>query len=188
MKYIKYYFLIALLALTSNACTDLTENVYDQLLTDNFYNNKNEVISAVLRPYTHANAWMTPGQDGWWRVSEFSADQLAWPVKGRHGQDGGKWFRLHYHTWTVDDDFVWNPWRLMWWGLGLCTDPIENLEKRDICINGNHTGRKRFLHCRTEIASGVPLPEADGPVWKHSDRHEDRRTTQSANTATRRSI
>lgn len=136
MKYIKYYFLIALLVFASNACTDLNENVYDQLLTDNFYNNKNEVISAVLRPYTHANAWMTPGQDGWWRVSELSADQLAWPVKGRHGQDGGKWIRLHYHTWTVDDDFIWNPWRLMWWGLGLCTDPIENLEKRDIASMG----------------------------------------------------
>lgn len=116
----------------AGGCTDLSENVYDQLLTDNFYNNRNEVVSAVLRPYTHANAWMTPGQDGWWRISELSADQLAWPVKGRHGQDGGKWIRLHYHTWTVDDDFIWNPWRLMWWGLGLCTDPIENLEKRSI--------------------------------------------------------
>jgi hypothetical protein len=130
-KYIKYYAL-AFLLVFANACTDLNENVYDQLLTDNFYNNKNEVISAVLRPYTHANAWATPGQDGWWRISELSADQLAWPVKGRHGQDGGKWVRLHYHTWTVDDDFVWNPWRLMWWGLGLCSDPIENLEKRSI--------------------------------------------------------
>ncbi|MBT1700881.1 RagB/SusD family nutrient uptake outer membrane protein [Fulvivirgaceae bacterium PWU4] len=123
---------VAVLALVVAGCTDLSENVYDQLLTDNFYNNKNEVVSAVLRPYTHANAWMTPGQDGWWRIGELSADQLAWPVKGRHGQDGGKWIRLHYHTWTVDDDFIWNPWRLMWWGLGLCTDPIENLEKRSI--------------------------------------------------------
>jgi len=132
MKYIRYYILIGLLVFCTNACTDLTEHAYDQLLTDNYYNNKNEVISAVLRPYTHANAWTTPGQDGWWRLSELSADQLAWPVKGRHGQDGGKWLRLHYHTWTVNDNFVWNPWRLMWWGLGLCTDPIENLEGRDI--------------------------------------------------------
>jgi hypothetical protein len=136
MKYIRYYLIAVLLVFTANACTDLSENVYDQLLTDNFYNNKNEVVSAVLRPYTHANAWMTPGQDGWWRIGELSADQLAWPVKGRHGQDGGKWLRLHYHTWTVDDDFIWNPWRLMWWGLGLCTDPIENLEKRDISSMG----------------------------------------------------
>jgi hypothetical protein len=121
---------IALPLFATTACTDLEENIYDQLVTDNFYNNKNEVLSAVLRPYTHANAWATPGQDGWWRLNELSADQLAWPVKGRHGQDGGKWIRLHYHTWTADDDAVWGAWRLMWWGLGLCTDPIEALEAR----------------------------------------------------------
>jgi len=135
MKYLKNIgravYLFAL-SLHINACTNLDEKVYDELVTDNYYNNKEQVLSAVLRPYTHANAWATPGQDGWWRLSEYAADQLAWPVKGRHGQDGGKWIRLHYHTWIPDDTFISGSWNLMWWGMGLCTDPIENLEKRDI--------------------------------------------------------
>lgn len=114
-------------------CTKLDENAYDQMLTDDFYNNKTEVLSAVLRPYTHANAWATPsGQDGWWRPAELSGDQLAWPTKGRHGEDGGKWKRLHYHTWTVDEGGLNNAWSLMYWGMGLCNDPIENLESREI--------------------------------------------------------
>ncbi|PRD54352.1 RagB/SusD family nutrient uptake outer membrane protein [Sphingobacterium gobiense] len=126
---IKTYIIAGLFGAT--ACTDLTENAYDQLLTDNFYNNRNEVISAVLRPYTHANAWITPsGQDGWWRPAELSADQLAWPTKGRHGEDGGKWKRLHYHTWTVDEGGLANAWRLMYWGMGLCNDPIANIADR----------------------------------------------------------
>jgi len=121
----------------SSACTKLDENAYDQLLTDNFYNNKTEVLSAVLRPYTHANAWVTPsGQDGWWRLAELSGDQLAWPTKGRHGEDGGKWKRLHYHTWTVDEGGFNQAWVLMNWGMGLCNDPIENIEKRDISKMG----------------------------------------------------
>ncbi|MGN8058506.1 RagB/SusD family nutrient uptake outer membrane protein [Pedobacter sp. 22163] len=116
-----------------NACTNLDEKIYSQLITDNYYNNKNEVISAVLRPYTHANAWATPsGQDGWWRPSELSGDQLAWPTKGRHGEDGGKWKRLHYHTWLVDDGPLNNAWSLMYGGVGYCNDPIENLEKRNL--------------------------------------------------------
>lgn len=120
-----------------NSCTKLDENVYDQLISDNFYNNKNEVLSAVLRPYTHASAWVTPsGQDGWYRPSELSGDQLAWPTKGRHGEDGGKWKRLHYHTWLADDAPLNNAWSLMYWGMGLCNDPIENLEKRDISAMG----------------------------------------------------
>lgn len=135
-KSILYIGLAATLSLT-NACTKLDEKAYDQLLTDNFYNNKTEVISAVLRPYTHAGAWVTPsGQDGWWRASELSGDQLAWPTKGRHGEDGGKWKRLHYHTWTTDEGGINNAWSLMFWGMGLCNDPIENIEKREVTKMG----------------------------------------------------
>lgn len=120
-----------------NGCTKLDENVYSSLVTDNYYNNKNEVLSAVLRPYTHANAWATPsGQDNWWRPSELSGDQLAWPTKGRHGEDGGKWKRLHYHTWLVDDGPLNNAWSLMYGGMGFCNDPIGNLEKRSLSQMG----------------------------------------------------
>lgn len=120
-------------ALILTGCTKLDENAYDEMITDNFYNNRNEVVSAVLRPYTHASAWATPsGQDGLWRMAELSGDQLAWPTKGRHGEDGGKWKRLHYHTWTVDEGGLNNAWSLAYWGMGLCNDPIGNLEARDI--------------------------------------------------------
>ena len=135
----KFILSIALITiLCTTACKkQLEEHAYDTLLANNFYNNKNEVLSAVLRPYTHANAWVTPsGQDGWWRMAEMSGDQLAWPTKGRHGEDGGKWKRFHYHTWTTDEGGYNNAWSLMYWGMGLCTDPIEQLKKRDIATMG----------------------------------------------------
>lgn len=122
---------------TVSACTKLDENSYDQIPSDKFYTNRNEVLSAVLRPYTHANAWVTPsGQDGWWRPAELSADQLAWPTKGPHGEDGGKWKRLHYHTWTVDEAGLNNAWSLMYAGIGYCNDPIANIGSRDIAQMG----------------------------------------------------
>ena len=136
IKQIATYTALALLPVFASSCTDLTENVYEEIITDNFYNNKNEVVSAVLRPYTHANAWTTPGQNGWWRLSELSADQLAWPQKGRHGYDGGNWIRLHYHTWLVDDGPVRDCWNLLWTGLGFCTTAIENIQKRDAASMG----------------------------------------------------
>ena len=115
-----------------DSCTKLDENLYDTAQSDNFYNNKNEIISAVLRPYTHANAWATPsGQDNWWRPSELTGDQLAWPTKGRHGEDSGKWKRFHYHTWTVDEAGLNNAWSLMYWGVGLTNDPITKIETKD---------------------------------------------------------
>ncbi|MET1057373.1 MAG: RagB/SusD family nutrient uptake outer membrane protein [Pedobacter sp.] len=145
-RYISYIGLF--IVMLSSACKkQLDENAYDQLIADNFYNNKTEVLSAVLRPYTHANAWVTPsGQDGWWRPAELSADQLAWPTKGRHGEDGGKWKRLHYHTWTVDEGGLNNAWRLMFTGVGFCNDPIENIEKRSITDMGlTQTEKDSFL-------------------------------------------
>ncbi|WP_256007149.1 MULTISPECIES: RagB/SusD family nutrient uptake outer membrane protein [Pedobacter] len=133
MKTIYKTLIIAGLSATvSISCTKLDENLYDTAESNNFYNNRNEILSAVLRPYTHANAWATPsGQDGWWRPSELSADQLAWPTKGRHGEDGGKWKRLHYHSWTNDEGGLNNAWELMWWGVGLCNDPIKKIEGKN---------------------------------------------------------
>ncbi|TCD10237.1 RagB/SusD family nutrient uptake outer membrane protein [Pedobacter frigidisoli] len=131
------YTALVLLISVGSACTKLDENAYDQIPADKFYTNKNEVLSAVLRPYTHANAWVTPsGQDGWWRPAELSGDQLAWPTKGPHGEDGGKWKRLHYHTWTVDEDGFNNAWSLMYGGVGFCNDPIANISTRDISAMG----------------------------------------------------
>ncbi|WP_219223093.1 RagB/SusD family nutrient uptake outer membrane protein [Pedobacter antarcticus] len=142
-KSILYTGLVAVLSL-ANGCTKLDENAYDKIVADNFYNNETEVLSAVLRPYTHAGAWATPaGQDGWWRPAELAADQLAWPTKGRHGEDGGKWKRLHYHTWTVDESGLNNAWNLMYWGMGLCNDPIGNIEKRDATAMGIAEGNKQ---------------------------------------------
>jgi len=132
-KSIIYLGIVAGLCIVSGCKKQLEENTYDQIVSDEFYNNKNEVVSAVLRPYTHANAWATPsGQDGWWRPAELSADQLAWPTKGRHGEDGGKWKRLHYHTWTTDEGGLNNVWSLIYTGVGFCNDAIENISVRDI--------------------------------------------------------
>jgi hypothetical protein len=140
------------IAITGMLCTtackkQLEEHAYSTFIADNFYNNKTEVLSAVLRPYTHANAWATPsGQDGWYRPAEMSADQIAWPTKGRHGEDGGKWKRFHYHTWTTDEGGINNAWSLMYWGMGLCTDPIEQLKKRDIAQMGiTQTEKDSFI-------------------------------------------
>ncbi len=131
------YTALALIVGMASACTNLDENAYDVIPAEKFYTNKNEVISAVLRPYTHANAWVTPsGQDGWWRLAELSADQLAWPTKGPHGEDGGKWKRLHYHSWTVDEAGINNAWALMYAGVGYCNDPIANIGSRDISAMG----------------------------------------------------
>ena len=114
-----------------SACTDLTEHIYSDNTTDNFYNNETEVLSAVLRPYTHSRAvFACQSRQNYWKMNELSADQLAWPVKGPHGYDDGRWIQLHYHTWTSMHASIEDSWNLFFMGLGFCNDAIENLEKR----------------------------------------------------------
>lgn len=152
MKKSNAYISAALLALGLSACTKLEEKPYSEIISDNFYHNKEEVMSAVLRPFTHAGAWAAPtGQTGYWRLQELSADQLAWPQKGKHGYDGGNWIRLHNHTWIANDDNAWNPWRLMFWGMGFCNNTIKDLSALDFTTIGMTNEEKNLLLAETKV-------------------------------------
>src|SRR5690625_5459369 len=89
-------FAVSLMSL--KACTDLSETIYSELNEENFYNNRVEVMQAVLRPFTHMQAWLGPtGQNGFYYHSEMSAAKVEWSQTCRHGYDGGEFFCLHSH-------------------------------------------------------------------------------------------
>src|SRR5690606_20560541 len=144
-----------MLALGFNACTDLDETLYSELNKGNFYNNKVEVMQAALRPFTHMQAWLAPtGQNGYYYHSELSADQLAWPQKGRHGYDGGDHFRLHYHTWTDNESRLRGAWGLMWMGLGLVNNAIADIEGLDIAKIGLTEQERTTLVAQLKVMRG----------------------------------
>jgi len=112
----------------TGACTDTDETIYSELGKNNFYNNKIEVMQGALRPFTHMQAWYAPtGQNGYYYHAELSADQLAWPQKGRHGYDGGDHIRQHEHKWTANENRMRNAWTLMWTGVGYVNAALEDL-------------------------------------------------------------
>ncbi len=125
-------FLAIILVAGTNSCTDLDENLYSELHKSSFYKSRLEVLQAALRPFTHMQAWLAPtGQNGYYYHAELSADQLAWPQKGRHGYDGGDHFRQHYHTWTANEGRMRTAWTLMWTGVGYVNNAIADLEEID---------------------------------------------------------
>ncbi|UYQ91727.1 RagB/SusD family nutrient uptake outer membrane protein [Chitinophaga horti] len=113
-----------------SACTKLDETVYSDLYKDNFYKSRTEVLQSALRPMTHLQSWIAPIRgDGYYYHAEMSADQLAWPQKGRHAYDNGDHMRQHYHTWTDNEGRMRNAWVGIWTGVGYCNAAIEDLEK-----------------------------------------------------------
>ena len=115
------------------SCTNLDETLYSDLNKDNFYKNKLEVQQAALRPFTHMQAWLAPtGQNGYYYHGEASADQIAWPQKGKHGYDGGDHFRLHYHTWNDNENRMKGNWELLWGGVGYVNAAIRDIESINV--------------------------------------------------------
>ncbi|MDR1331518.1 MAG: RagB/SusD family nutrient uptake outer membrane protein [Tannerella sp.] len=132
----KKYIIIAVtgLLLCMTACTDLDVVPYSELAPENFYQNREQILMGVNRIYTHA--WNSVGQGGYNRISETSADQLAWVNKGRHGYDGGVHGRQHYHSWTVDDDSCWDPWRTIFTGVGYTNSIMDDFTRIDFAAAG----------------------------------------------------
>ncbi|MEX6685889.1 RagB/SusD family nutrient uptake outer membrane protein [Danxiaibacter flavus] len=108
MKKIQFLYILLLVIFTGSSCTKLAEEPFSDIVASNYYQDKNSIIAALVRPYEHAH-WC--GWDGdRWVISELTADQFVWTQKGKHGYDGGDWIRLHGHTWTPDDGHINGGW------------------------------------------------------------------------------
>jgi len=129
MKSLHYYILAAALGLgTLTSCTDLDETLYDQVGTQNYYNTKSDVVRATFRPFEHA-FWSIQSRHV---LNELTADQLITPTRDGWWDDGGKWRRLHYHEWNVEDGGdAQAEWNGCFQGIMQCNYVIEDLEQLD---------------------------------------------------------
>lgn len=126
MKLFKYIVSAALLGTTLGSCTDLDETLYDQVGTQNYYNTKMDVIRATFRPFEHA-FWSIQSRHV---LNELPADQLITPTRDGWWDDSGKWRRLHYHEWDVEDGGdAQTEWNGCFQGIMQCNYVIEDLSK-----------------------------------------------------------
>lgn len=126
MKFLKNIAVAAISIVAFGGCTDLDETLYDQVGSENYYNTKMDVIRATFRPFEHA-FWSIGSRHV---LNELTADQLITPTRDGWWYDGGKWERLHYHTWTVDDlSEAQTEWNGCFQGIMQCNLVIEDLSK-----------------------------------------------------------
>ena len=128
MKLLNYIAAAAIGASILGSCTNLDETLYDQVGSSNYYNTKNDVIRAVFRPFEHAY-WSICSRHV---LNELPADQLITPTRDGWWDDGGKWRRLHYHQWDVEDGGdAQTEWNGCFQGIMQCNYVIEDLAKLD---------------------------------------------------------
>lgn len=121
------YIVLVALSFGMVACTNLDETVYDQIVTGNYYNSKEDVIRAYVRPLEHAFWSISPMYD----LQEGTADQQATYNREGWWLDGQKYQRLHYHTWTIDDAAIQGGWTGNFQGIMQCNSVFDDFSKLD---------------------------------------------------------
>ena len=126
--------MIAGVGLAALACTDLEEEIFSNIASENYYQDKNSIEAALVRPFEHGH-WC--GWDGSrWILQELTADQFVWTQKGKHGYDGGQWIRAHGHTWTEEEGIINGGWVGPYQGIGQCTNYIADFTGLDFVKYG----------------------------------------------------
>lgn len=129
MKMTKYIIGLGMMAgtvLALPSCTDLSETVYDQVMSQNYYNTKQDVINATFRPFEHVYESIVRRHEH----EELTGDQLITPTRGTWWYDGGKWEKYHYHQYDDINQGDWtNEWESMYSGIGQCNLVLDDLSQ-----------------------------------------------------------
>ena len=129
----KFLHILAIAALCAGAasCTDLSEELYSSVTTENYYNTKDDVKRMVYRPFEHA-FWSIQSH---FLLQELTADQLITPQRDGWWDDGGAWRDLHYHNYGPANQglgCLHDPWLAGFQGVGECNFVIEELDRLDL--------------------------------------------------------
>lgn len=100
--------LISLMVLVIVSCTDLTEEITNEVPSEEFLQNEDEFVSALGDAYAPFTAYGNSG--GFPALHEVTSDETVVPQIGPDWEDGGVWLRLHRHTWTTDDPSINGAW------------------------------------------------------------------------------
>lgn len=109
----------ALFLLTfNNSCTNLDEQLYDTVTSENFLRTEEEFIAALGAAYTGLYALGNHG--AYFSVQETSSDEAMIPQRGGDWGDGGQWINAHRHEFKKTDDNINNSWNFLYSGVNTC--------------------------------------------------------------------
>lgn len=111
----------------NQSCTNLDENLYDQLSADKFFKTEEDFIAALGAAYT--NLYFFQNHGSYMATQEVSSDEAMIPQRGGDWFDGGQWLRTHRHEYNPNDDSVRNPWNNLYGGVNTCNRLIFQFEK-----------------------------------------------------------
>jgi starch-binding outer membrane protein, SusD/RagB family len=126
-RFFKRVALVALgMTFFTQSCTDLEEELYSEVTSENFLKTDEEFIAALGQAYSsfgglgnHSNLWST---------NEISSDELMITTKGADWFDGGVLLQLHSHDFQPQNGFFNNTWTQIYGGINTANRLIKTFE------------------------------------------------------------
>lgn len=149
-----------LISVFSLSCTDLEEELFDQVTQENFFQSEEEFISALGAAYTRLYSF--GGNGTILPLQEVTTDEMVVPTRGNDWDDGGNWRRLHLQTYTFEDDRVVGGWNFVFGGVNDCNRLIFQFEQlgtpeADVFIAELKVVRALFYYWALDMYGNVPI-------------------------------
>lgn len=177
------YITWSLLSLTS--CLD--EHPKDQLSEDQIYNSASDLyVNAVASLYNYiGGSNESEGIQGTCRgiydYNTLTTDEAMIPIRGGDWYDGGLWNSMYCHTWTDDDEPLYDTWKYIYKVIVLANKSLEKIEEKSQLLTGDEK-----LSCQAEVRAvralmyyeamdmfgRVPLVQSDSQEVVQSERSE----------------
>lgn len=110
-----------------NACTNLDEKTYSDILADQLKPTEDDVVSVIAPAYTSMRDVLF-GWTGFFDVQEESSDEIVTPGRPGGWVDGGIYKTMHCHTWTSLQSHLKGVWENIYSGVNYCNRYIYQIE------------------------------------------------------------
>lgn len=138
-KFTKYGLLALVIFIAS--CTDLSETPYSEITANNFNPTADDIVSLVAPVYTPLRFGVM-GFHTWLSAQHEAADVIVTPVRPNGWFDGGRFNRMHRHTWTATDGTPNSVWGMSFDGINAANRVLLQIENGEIPIED---GREQLI-------------------------------------------
>lgn len=118
---------ILTMMITFSSCTELVDQSYSEIIAEQFEPTEEDIVAIVGSAYGNWRNILLLW-NGYWRVQEVGADQVVIPARPNGWVDGGIFRRIHEHSFTTDDDNVYQTWDRTYAGISNCNRVIYQIE------------------------------------------------------------
>jgi len=131
-----YYMLLVSSCTFMNACTDLDEKVYSEVLSSDFQPTVRD-LPYIMAPVYSSFRTLMFGWQGYFDLQEESADHIITPVRPNGWDDGGTYRRMHQHTWNALQWQPYNTWQQAYSSITKANMVIMQIEDGTLPLQGD---------------------------------------------------